>query len=106
MDFSFLLNGPLVDKIGGKKGILIAAIGSSVAKHPAGRADVSDRDGKTEDEHGRRLFDLVWAEHVFSKLRRGFHHQGQGPTGSMSVNAGCSAPSSARLISIGIYFRV
>ncbi len=29
--FSFLLNGPLVDKIGGKKGILIAAIGSSVA---------------------------------------------------------------------------
>ncbi|HEX7570948.1 MAG TPA: MFS transporter, partial [Verrucomicrobiae bacterium] len=29
--FSFLINGPLVDKIGGKKGILIAAIGSSVA---------------------------------------------------------------------------
>jgi OPA family glycerol-3-phosphate transporter-like MFS transporter len=28
---SFLLNGPLVDKIGGKKGMLIAAIGSSVA---------------------------------------------------------------------------
>ena len=28
---SFLLNGPLVDKIGGKKGILIAAIGSSIA---------------------------------------------------------------------------
>jgi MFS transporter, OPA family, glycerol-3-phosphate transporter len=29
--FSFLFNGPLVDKIGGKRGILIAAIGSSVA---------------------------------------------------------------------------
>src|SRR5215471_15737299 len=29
--FSFLVNGPLVDKIGGKKGILIAAIGASVA---------------------------------------------------------------------------
>jgi len=29
--FSFLCNGPLVDKIGGKKGILIAAIGSSIA---------------------------------------------------------------------------
>ena len=28
---SFLINGPLVDKIGGKKGILISAIGSSVA---------------------------------------------------------------------------
>jgi OPA family glycerol-3-phosphate transporter-like MFS transporter len=28
---SFLLNGPLVDKIGGKKGIIIAAIGSSIA---------------------------------------------------------------------------
>jgi MFS transporter, OPA family, glycerol-3-phosphate transporter len=29
--FSFLLNGPLVDKIGGKKGIVIAALGSSIA---------------------------------------------------------------------------
>src|SRR6266481_5320485 len=28
---SFLVNGPLVDKIGGKKGIIIAAIGSCVA---------------------------------------------------------------------------
>lgn len=28
---SFLINGPLVDKIGGKRGILIAAIGSSAA---------------------------------------------------------------------------
>ena len=28
---SFLVNGPLVDKIGGKKGILIAAIGSALA---------------------------------------------------------------------------
>lgn len=28
--FSFLLNGPIVDKIGGKKGIIIAALGSSL----------------------------------------------------------------------------
>src|SRR6266480_1168174 len=28
---SFLVNGPLVDKIGGKKGIIIAAVGSSIA---------------------------------------------------------------------------
>lgn len=28
---SFLINGPLVDKIGGKKGIIIAALGSSIA---------------------------------------------------------------------------
>ncbi len=28
---SFLVNGPLVDKIGGKKGILIAAVGSAIA---------------------------------------------------------------------------
>jgi OPA family glycerol-3-phosphate transporter-like MFS transporter len=28
---SFLVNGPLVDKIGGKKGIIIAAIGSAIA---------------------------------------------------------------------------
>jgi len=29
--FSFLINGPLVDKIGGKRGIVIAAVGSSFA---------------------------------------------------------------------------
>jgi OPA family glycerol-3-phosphate transporter-like MFS transporter len=29
--FSFLVNGPLVDKIGGKKGIIIAAIGAAAA---------------------------------------------------------------------------
>ena len=29
--FSFLINGPLVDRIGGKRGILIAAIGSAAA---------------------------------------------------------------------------
>ena len=29
--FSFLVNGPLVDKIGGKKGIIIAAVGASLA---------------------------------------------------------------------------
>src|SRR5436190_13253349 len=29
--FSFLVNGPLVDRIGGKKGILIAAIGAAAA---------------------------------------------------------------------------
>src|SRR6187397_3515925 len=28
---SFLVNGPLVDKIGGKEGIIIAAVGSSMA---------------------------------------------------------------------------
>ena len=28
---SFLVNGPLVDKIGGKRGIIIAALGASVA---------------------------------------------------------------------------
>jgi OPA family glycerol-3-phosphate transporter-like MFS transporter len=34
--FSFLVNGPLVDKIGGKKGILIAAIGAAVANTAMG----------------------------------------------------------------------
>src|SRR5580658_650200 len=29
--FSFLINGPLVDKIGGKKGMLLGAIGSALA---------------------------------------------------------------------------
>src|SRR3982750_3928032 len=29
--FSFLVNGPLVDRLGGKKGILIAALGAALA---------------------------------------------------------------------------
>src|ERR1051325_1561624 len=29
--FSFLVNGPLVDRLGGKKGILIAALGATAA---------------------------------------------------------------------------
>src|SRR3954470_14775801 len=29
--FSFLVNGPLVDRIGGKKGIIIASLGASLA---------------------------------------------------------------------------
>jgi OPA family glycerol-3-phosphate transporter-like MFS transporter len=35
---SFLLNGPLVDKIGGKKGIIIAALGSCMANGAMGLA--------------------------------------------------------------------
>ncbi len=35
---SFLLNGPLVDKIGGKKGIIIAALGASLANIALGVA--------------------------------------------------------------------
>ena len=35
---SFLLNGPLVDKIGGKKGIMIAALGSCMANGAMGLA--------------------------------------------------------------------
>jgi len=35
---SFLLNGPLVDKMGGKKGILIAALGASLANLAMGLA--------------------------------------------------------------------
>ena len=31
MALSFLVNGPLVDKIGGKRGIIIAAVGASLA---------------------------------------------------------------------------
>ncbi|MDI1319783.1 MAG: MFS transporter, partial [bacterium] len=34
--FSFLVNGPLVDKIGGKKGILIAVLGAAVANTAMG----------------------------------------------------------------------
>jgi MFS transporter, OPA family, glycerol-3-phosphate transporter len=40
--FSFLINGPLVDKIGGKKGMLIGAIGSSAGQCRPGHPDLHD----------------------------------------------------------------
>ena len=43
----------------------------------ARRADVADAHGKIEAEPRRDVFVFLFGEHVFPKLRRGFHHQGE-----------------------------
>ena len=74
--FSFLINGPLVDKIGGKKGILIAALGASAANVALG---VITWLVLTNRIHVRLLpiFSVdLRAQYVFPELRRGLDHQG------------------------------
>jgi OPA family glycerol-3-phosphate transporter-like MFS transporter len=100
---SFLVNGPLVDKIGGKRGIIIAALGASVANVLLGRADLAHRDGAAAHEHGRRLFHAVCGEHVFPELRRGVHHQGQGVLVPRARTRRVRRDFGT-LISIGVYF--
>ncbi len=76
--FSFLINGPLVDKIGGKRGILIAAAGASAMNITLG---VITWLVLTNRLHVRLLgiFSVdLRAQHVFPKLRRRLDHQGQG----------------------------
>ena len=75
---SFLVNGPLVDKIGGKKGIIIAAVGAALANIVLGVLTYLVRDCTAEGEPGAGVLRRLRAEHVFSELRRGLHHQGQG----------------------------
>jgi hypothetical protein len=93
---SFLVNGPLVDKIGGKKGIIIAAIGSLAGERRSGCVDLSGRDRATQAQARRGVFDHLLAQHVLSELRCGVDHQGKRPIGSTFVSAGFRARSSAR----------
>ena len=76
--FSFLINGPLVDKIGGKRGILIAAIGAAAANVALG---IITWLVLTNRMHVRAASDfsvVLRAQHVFPELRRGLDHQGEG----------------------------
>jgi hypothetical protein len=76
--FSFLINGPLVDKIGGKKGMLIGAIGSSVANVALGSSDLPH--GHAPPAHKMLLpFSVIYGDqHVLPKLRGRLHHQSEG----------------------------
>ena len=75
--FSFRSIGPLVDKIGGKKGILIAAFGAAAANMNLGvitwLALIIGCTSVAGD-----FFSRLRAEYVFPELRRGFDHQGEG----------------------------
>jgi len=64
--FSFLVNGPLVDKIGGRKGILIAALGAAIMNLGMGLylAWVL-ASGAADSERIRLVFTLLYAGNMY-----------------------------------------
>ena len=101
--FSFLVNGPLVDKIGGKRGIIIAAVGASAANVLLGGLTYFTALGKI---HGHLLatYSTLYALNMY--------FQSYGAVSIIKVKAywfhvrerGVFGAIFGSLISIGIYF--
>ena len=100
---SFLLNGPLVDKIGGKKGMLIAGLGSSIANILLGVLTYLTVTGKVH-------FNTVIAYSTLYAINMYF--QSYGAVSIIKVKAywfhvrerGVFGAIFGALISIGVYF--
>ncbi len=101
--FSFLVNGPLVDKIGGKKGIIIAALGASLANLTLGVITWLVLTGRT-------AIPLFWPFVVIYALNMYF--QSYGAVSIIKVKAnwfhvrerGVFGAIFGTLISFGVYF--
>ncbi|MCE1190240.1 MAG: MFS transporter [Ignavibacteria bacterium] len=101
--FSFLINGPLVDKIGGKAGILISSIGSSVANIFLGILTYMVLTGKAQ------LQLVVWFSVLYSI---NMYFQSYGAVSIIKVKAywfhvrerGVFGAIFGTLISFGVYF--
>ena len=101
--FSFLVNGPLVDKIGGKKGILIAAVGAAVANTAMGAVVWLVLTGRTS-------IPLFWPLSALYALNMYF--QSYGAVSIIKVKAnwfhvrerGVFGAIFGTLISFGVYF--
>lgn len=100
---SFLLNGPLVDKIGGKKGIIIAALGSSLCNMLMGVATFSYLQGQIQ-LNLTLTFSILYAMNMF--------FQSYGAVSIIKVKAywfhvrerGIFGAIFGTLISFGVYF--
>lgn len=100
---SFLLNGPLVDKIGGKKGIMIAGLGAAVANAIMGLLTYLMLTGKVQ-------FRMVWVFSIVYALNMYF--QSYGAVSIIKVKAywfhvrerGVFGAIFGTLISFGVYF--
>jgi OPA family glycerol-3-phosphate transporter-like MFS transporter len=101
--FSFLVNGPLVDKIGGKRGIIIAALGASLANMTLGVITWLVVTGRT-------AIPLFWPFVVIYSLNMYF--QSYGAVSIIKVKAnwfhvrerGIFGAIFGTLISFGVYF--
>ena len=100
---SFLLNGPLVDKIGGKKGIMIATLGASLANIMLGVVTFLLLSGKITG-HVVLIFSILYGINMF--------FQSYGAVSIIKVKAywfhvcerGVFGAIFGTLISFGIYF--
>src|SRR5271157_5558077 len=101
--FSFVINGPIVDKIGGKKGIIIAALGASVANVVLGVLTYLLLIGRLK-LHVVAAFSLVYALNMY--------FQSYGAVSIIKVKAywfhvrerGIFSAVFGTLISFGVYF--
>lgn len=101
--FSFLFNGPLVDKIGGKRGMLIAAIGASLANILLGVLTYCVVLGKIQT-HIALAYSVLYAINMY--------FQSYGAVSIIKVKAywfhvrerGVFGAIFGSLISIGVYF--
>ncbi len=101
--FSFLINGPIVDKIGGKKGILIATLGASVMNLCMGGATYLYMMGRLKTNMVV-LFSVLYALNMF--------FQSYGAVSIIKVKAywfhvrerGVFGAIFGTLISFGVYF--
>jgi OPA family glycerol-3-phosphate transporter-like MFS transporter len=100
---SFLLNGPLVDKIGGKKGIIIAALGACIANVALGMATFLFVKGQFKS-HMVLIFSVLYATNMF--------FQSYGAVSIIKIKAywfhvrerGVFGAIFGTLISVGVYF--
>ena len=102
--FSFLINGPLVDKIGGKKGIIIAALGASFANIMLGVLTFFMVQGKLKTSYVVPAFSFIYAINMY--------FQSYGAVSIIKVKAywfhvrerGVFGAIFGTLISFGVYF--
>ncbi len=100
---SFLLNGPLVDKIGGKKGIVIAALGASLANVALGLVTFMYVKGQIKT-HMVLVYSCLYALNMF--------FQSYGAVSIIKIKAywfhvrerGVFGAIFGTLISVGVYF--
>lgn len=92
--FAFLVNGPLVDKIGGKRGIIIAALGAAVANIALGVLTYLVLLHRLK-VNLVLAFSIAYAVNMYFRATARSPSSRSRPTGSTSGSAACSAPSSA-----------
>ena len=94
---SFLVNGPLIDKkLGGKTGMIISAVGASLANVALGVADLAHRRQTPEGEPRRQLFGCFMPSTCIFRASARCPSSRSRRIGSTCANAASSAPFSGR----------